>query len=108
MTIADALLDDPSLSPELLATQLSVSVRTLHRAFSVRDETPGATSADAGSSARAATSPRPVAFRWPTSPRWQFADSSHFVRAFKRCYGETPAQYARSVGGPGRATPPRS
>ncbi|MFD3603044.1 AraC family transcriptional regulator, partial [Streptomyces sp. NPDC058656] len=28
----------------------------------------------------------------------QFADSSHFIRTFKECYGQTPAQYARSHG----------
>ncbi|MQY24184.1 Transcriptional activator FeaR [Nocardia sp. RB20] len=27
--------------------------------------------------------------------RWHFADSSHFIRAFKKQYGETPAQFAR-------------
>lgn len=26
--------------------------------------------------------------------RWQFADSSHFIRAFKSKYGRTPAAYA--------------
>jgi len=25
--------------------------------------------------------------------RWQFADTSHFIRAFKRQYGQTPAKY---------------
>ncbi|MFJ8795146.1 AraC family transcriptional regulator [Streptomyces sp. NPDC102462] len=27
---------------------------------------------------------------------WQFADSSHFIRAFRKRYGQTPAQFARS------------
>jgi AraC family transcriptional regulator, positive regulator of tynA and feaB len=28
--------------------------------------------------------------------RWQFADSSHFTRAFKDRYALTPAEYARA------------
>lgn len=28
---------------------------------------------------------------------WQFADSSHFIRAFKKHYGRTPTEYARSA-----------
>ncbi|MFE2881080.1 AraC family transcriptional regulator [Streptomyces sp. NPDC059272] len=31
---------------------------------------------------------------------WKFADTSHFVRAFKKQYGQTPAQYARSQDAP--------
>ncbi|GAA4634314.1 hypothetical protein GCM10023196_075340 [Actinoallomurus vinaceus] len=30
--------------------------------------------------------------------RWQFADSSHFIRAFKNQYGQTPAEFARANG----------
>ncbi|MEV7583702.1 helix-turn-helix domain-containing protein [Streptomyces erythrochromogenes] len=33
---------------------------------------------------------------------WQFADGSHFTRAFKKQYGQTPTEYARSAG----AAPP--
>lgn len=29
--------------------------------------------------------------------RWQFADSSHFIRAFKKHFGQTPAEYARTT-----------
>ncbi|MGW7045725.1 helix-turn-helix domain-containing protein [Streptomyces avermitilis] len=28
---------------------------------------------------------------------WQFADSSHFIRAVKGRYGQTPAEFARTV-----------
>ena len=28
---------------------------------------------------------------------WQFADSSHFTRAFKKHYGRTPTDYIRST-----------
>ncbi|MFE7185886.1 helix-turn-helix domain-containing protein [Streptomyces erythrochromogenes] len=33
---------------------------------------------------------------------WQFADGSHFTRALKKQYGQTPTEYARSAG----AAPP--
>jgi AraC-like DNA-binding protein len=33
---------------------------------------------------------------------WQFTDSSHFARAFKKRYGQPPSEYARSTG-PGEA-----
>lgn len=29
---------------------------------------------------------------------WQFADGSHFTRAFKKHYGQTPTECARSTG----------
>ena len=38
--------------------------------------------------------------RWSVSElaaHWQFADSSHFIRAFKKRYGQTPTEYARST-----------
>ncbi|MGW9029701.1 helix-turn-helix transcriptional regulator [Streptomyces sp. NPDC055722] len=37
---------------------------------------------------------------------WQFADSSHFIRAFKKRYGWTPTEYARSLGATGSRTDP--
>ncbi|MGP4050599.1 helix-turn-helix domain-containing protein [Streptomyces sp. 2A115] len=36
---------------------------------------------------------------------WQFADSSHFIRSFKKQYGQTPVQFARSRS---RPTPGRT
>ncbi|MEJ8651949.1 helix-turn-helix domain-containing protein [Streptomyces sp. MS1.AVA.3] len=43
------------------------------------------------------------------SAHWQFADSSHFIRAFKSQYGQTPAQFARTTSGaqPGTGMPRR-
>jgi AraC-like DNA-binding protein len=40
----------------------------------------------------AATSGRPDVAE--VAARWHFADSSHFARAFKHQYGETPTQFA--------------
>ncbi|WP_328825912.1 helix-turn-helix domain-containing protein [Streptomyces ureilyticus] len=35
---------------------------------------------------------------------WHFADNSHFTRFFKKQYGQTPAEYARSSGNTARRT----
>ncbi|WP_177244627.1 helix-turn-helix domain-containing protein [Streptomyces sp. yr375] len=95
--ILEGLLTEPELSPRLLARELNVSVRTLHRAF-----------ADQGEPLMAYVRRRRIerALQDLTSPgsrlsvrqaaaRWGFADSSHFVRACKKRYGQTPSQYAR-------------
>jgi AraC family transcriptional regulator, positive regulator of tynA and feaB len=37
---------------------------------------------------------------------WQFADSSHFIRTFKKHYGQTPTDHARSTPPPGTDSPP--
>ncbi|MEV4130441.1 helix-turn-helix domain-containing protein [Nocardia sp. NPDC049707] len=96
-TLADQHLTDPDLSPARLARQLNVSVRTLHRAFA----------ADGGSMAvyirdsrleqarRELAVPRGGPHVSELAAYFQFADSSHFIRAFKKRYGQTPAQFAR-------------
>ncbi|MFJ3639716.1 helix-turn-helix domain-containing protein [Streptomyces sp. NPDC090108] len=96
--LADARLADPELSPETLARELHVSVRTLQRAFAVTDESimsyvrrkrlEEARLALAGA-ARGLSLSELAAY-------WQFSDRSHFIRAFKKQYGRTPAEYARS------------
>jgi AraC-like DNA-binding protein len=101
MQIADDRLADPDLSPTTLARELHVSLRTLHRAFTTTEESVAAyirrrrleqARLDLG------TPPgRPDVAE--VAARWQFADSSHFTRAFRRQYGETPAQFARSASG---------
>ncbi|MGH3238857.1 MAG: helix-turn-helix domain-containing protein [Spirillospora sp.] len=93
--IADGLLTDPELSPPVLARELNVSVRTLHRAFATADESVAAYIRRRRlEQARLALSGRLTVSE--VAAHWQFADSSHFIRTFKLQYGETPAQYARS------------
>jgi len=97
--LADSRLADPELSSRMLARELNVSVRNLQRAFAL-----------AGGSATAyirrrrvegaRAAPTPPAGRLSVSElaaHWQFADSSHFIRAFKKHYGLTPTEYARST-----------
>jgi AraC family transcriptional regulator, positive regulator of tynA and feaB len=103
MEIADDRLADRDLSPVTLAHELNVSVRTLHRAFTTTEESvAGYIRRRRLERARlelAAPLARPDVSE--VAARWQFADSSHFIRAFKQRYGETPAQFARSEGGHG-------
>ncbi|MFI9275718.1 helix-turn-helix domain-containing protein [Kitasatospora sp. NPDC052896] len=98
--MADRLLTDPELSPALLARRLNVSVRTLHRAFATTRE-----SVSAYIRRRRLEEARLALTTMPGRPsiselaaHWQFTDSSHFTRAFKRHYGQTPTDYARSAG----------
>jgi len=97
MDIADARLADPDLSPSSLARDLNVSLRTLHRAFSAAGESVTAYVRRARlERARldlASPSGRPSVSE--IAARWQFADQSHFSRAFRKQYGETPSQFAR-------------
>ena len=95
--LAEARLTDAELSPASVAAQLHVSVRTLQRAFASLDESfssyirrrrlEEAAEALTASSSRLGVS--------EAAARWHFTDSSHFIRAFKKHYGATPAHFAR-------------
>ena len=97
--LADRRLADPELSAVTLARELSVSVRTLQRAFTGAGESVG------GYIRRRRLEEARLALTAPSgrlsvtelAAHWQFADSSHFTRAFKKHYGRTPTDYARSV-----------
>ena len=106
MEIADSHLADAELSPSSLARELNVSVRTLHRAFAAAGESAAAyvrrRRLDQARLDLAAPSGRPGVSE--VAARWHFVDSSHFTRAFKKQFGETPAQFARSSGTGGDAT----
>ncbi|MER7847682.1 helix-turn-helix domain-containing protein [Kitasatospora sp. NPDC096077] len=97
--LAEARLADPQLSPALLAGELAVSVRTLHRAFAGAEETvAGYIRRRRLERARAAllsATGRPTISE--LAAYWQFADSSHFGRAFRRQYGQSPAEFVRAA-----------
>lgn len=98
MQIADTRLDDPALSPSSLARDLHVSVRTLHRSFAAAGE-PVAAYIRRSRLERARAELGVPARRHDISAvaaRWCFSDSSHFTRAFRTQYGETPGQFARA------------
>jgi len=98
MKIADSRLSDPDLAPRSLARELNVSVRTLHRAFAAAGEPVAAYIRRRRleeARLELATPLRQLTVS-EVAARWQFADHSHFIRAFTKQYGETPAQFARS------------
>jgi AraC family transcriptional regulator, positive regulator of tynA and feaB len=98
--LADSRLADPELSAEVLARDLNVSVRTLQRAFTAAGESVVSYIRSRRlEEARLALTALPAG-RLSVSElaaHWQFADSSHFIRAFKKHYGRTPTEYARST-----------
>ncbi|MGW4128566.1 helix-turn-helix domain-containing protein [Amycolatopsis japonica] len=97
MEIAERRLTDPELTPASLARELNVSVRTLHRAFAMAEESVAAyirrRRLEHARLELAAPLGRPSVSE--VAARWQFADSSHFIRAFKNHYAQTPAEFAR-------------
>jgi AraC-like DNA-binding protein len=83
-------LTDPDLDPSTIAHALHVSVRTLHRAFagreaSVMEHVRQRRLEHARTDLLSTT--RTVA---EIAARWHFHDSSHYIRAHKKRYGETP------------------
>jgi AraC-like DNA-binding protein len=93
MKTTDRRLASPDLSPASLARELNVSVRTLHRAFAATGESVSAyvrrRRLERARLELAVPSGRPDVGE--VAARWQFADSSHFIRAFRERYGQTPA-----------------
>ena len=109
MEIADARLTDPGLSPSSLARDLNVSVRTLHRSFAKTGEPVAAyirrRRLERARAELAMPTSRPDITE--IAARWCFADNSHFTRAFRKQYGETPSQFASAKARvAGRRKPP--
>ncbi|MFI8391098.1 helix-turn-helix domain-containing protein [Streptomyces sp. NPDC085540] len=98
--LADRRLADPELSPAMLARELNVSVRTLNRAFAAVGEqvTTYIRHRRLHEARLALVSPSGRLSIAELAAHWQFADGSHFTRAFKKHYGQTPTEYARSTG----------
>lgn len=101
--LSDRRLTDPELTPTMLARELKVSVRTLQRAFATSGESPTAyiRRRRLEEARRALTTPSGRLSISELAAHWQFADTSHFTRAFKKHYGQTPTEYAHSTAGAG-------
>lgn len=91
----ESRLTDPDLDPRAIAHALRVSARTLHRAFTGRE-------ASIMEHVRRRRLERArtdlLSTAWTVAEiaaRWQFHDSSHFIRAYKKRYGETPTALRR-------------
>ncbi|MFJ9079504.1 helix-turn-helix domain-containing protein [Streptomyces sp. NPDC102278] len=97
--LADRRLADPELAPAMLARELNVSVRTLHRAFAAVGEqvTTYIRHRRLHEARLALAAPSGRLSITELAAHWQFADGSHFTRAFKKQYGQTPTEYARSA-----------
>ncbi|AKL70381.1 helix-turn-helix DNA binding protein [Streptomyces sp. Mg1] len=97
--LANRRLADPELSPAMLARELNVSVRTLHRAFAAVGEqvTTYIRHRRLHEARLALVAPSGRLSISELAAHWQFADGSHFTRAFKKRYGQTPTEYARST-----------
>ncbi|MEU8877882.1 helix-turn-helix domain-containing protein [Streptomyces javensis] len=97
--LVHAHLADPELSPAMLAHALNVSIRTLQRAFAaVGDSVTAYVRHRRLEEARLALiSPSSGLTISELAAHWQFADRSHFIRTFKKHYGQTPTDYARST-----------
>ncbi|MFC9098217.1 helix-turn-helix domain-containing protein [Streptomyces sp. NPDC057072] len=96
--LANSRLADPELSPAMLARELHVSVRTLQRAFAMTGESimSYVRSRRLEEARFALTAPASAVSISELAAYWQFSDRSHFIRAFKKQYGQTPTDYARS------------
>ncbi|MEZ0065042.1 AraC family transcriptional activator of tynA and feaB [Streptacidiphilus sp. MAP12-20] len=97
--LADRHLADPELSGTMLARELNVSIRNLQRAFAAAGESVNAyvRQRRLEEARLALTAPSGRLSVSELAAHWQFADSSHFIRAFKKHYGRTPTEYARST-----------
>lgn len=98
--LAASRLAGPGLSPSMPAHELSVSVRTLHRVFAAAEDTvAGYIRRSRFERARLellAPAGRPSISE--LAAHRQFADSGHFIRAFKSRYDRTPAEFPRWSG----------
>lgn len=89
--IENRLRVDPDLDPRTIAAALHISVRTLHRLFSehatssvmayVRERRLERARAELVSTGLTVSE---------IAARWHFTDGSHFVKAYKKRFGETP------------------
>ncbi|GGN38792.1 helix-turn-helix transcriptional regulator [Streptomyces fuscichromogenes] len=91
-------LDSHDLSPRMVAQHIGVSLRTLHRSFSVSGE-----SMMTFARRRRLQQAHDELVGTETlkdisalAARWHFSDSSHFIRHFKAYYGSTPGAYLRN------------
>lgn len=97
--LAGRRLTDSDLSPSALARELNVSPRTLQRAFA-REGRPLSTyirRRRLEEARRELVAPHRRMTITEIAARWQFADSGHFARAFRKYYGRTPTDYAATA-----------
>jgi AraC family transcriptional regulator, positive regulator of tynA and feaB len=95
-TLLRARLDEPGLGATSVAAGLSVSVRTLHRAFASRGTTFAASLRRIRIDHAAQLLAQPRLSHVSVAElgrRSGFEDASHFVRQFRLAWGQTPARW---------------
>jgi AraC family transcriptional activator of tynA and feaB len=94
-------LDDPTMSPSVVASRFGISVRTLHLRFRDVGQTFGRwlieNRLEACSKALIDAHQRGCNVS-EIAYRWGFNDISHFNRAFRARYGMTPRQWRHASG----------
>ncbi|GAA3628579.1 helix-turn-helix domain-containing protein [Kineosporia mesophila] len=89
--VDERLLSEKDLSPAVIAGQLHVSVRTLHRAFAAEGKSVMGYVRErrlARVNAELATTSWTIS---ELAARWHFSSESHLIRSFRQRFGETPA-----------------
>lgn len=92
-------LDDPALSPQLVADAHHVSLRTLHRLFEAEDETVAGLIRTRRLHRCRRELADPLLRQQPVhliARRWGFTDKAHFSRTFRAEYGLSPRAYRES------------
>ncbi|WP_187398729.1 helix-turn-helix domain-containing protein [Micromonospora sp. WP24] len=103
-TVRDFLerhLDDPELSPQVVADAHHISLRTLHRLFQTEDDTVAATIRRRRLERCRRDLADPLLRHRPVhliGRRWGLTDRAHFSRAFRAAYGMGPQAYRSSAG----------
>ncbi|TDC31336.1 helix-turn-helix domain-containing protein [Micromonospora sp. 15K316] len=94
-------LDDPQLSPQVVADAHHISLRTLHRLFEAEEETVAGTIRRRRLERCRRDLADPLLRHRPVhlvGRRWGFTDRAHFSRAFRAAYGMGPQAYRASAG----------
>ena len=86
-------LSDPELSPAFLSRRHHVSIRTVHSAFEIVDDTPSAYIRAQRLARARAMLRRPTLRIVDVALACGFRESSTFVRAFRRAHGMSPSEY---------------
>lgn len=94
-------LDQPGLAAQDAAQQVGVSLRTLHRNFAAQGMTFAGTLRRLRLERAVQLLVQPQLARLTVAEvgrRCGFADTSHFVREFRRAWGSSPARWRRGRG----------
>ncbi|TVL91256.1 helix-turn-helix domain-containing protein [Streptomyces sp. SAJ15] len=93
-------LDDPALSPKVVAAAHRISLRHLHKVFEEQGTTVAAWIRRCRLERCRRDLANPLLGSHPVhaiASRWGFADAAHFSRVFRTAYGMSPTEYRHSV-----------